>query len=196
MRTRINISHATPDEIKNLTTALQRVTYLDAFDDDERHPRVWVHDSGDMGWESPSITRQRAADLLREFDRLEAGLFDAGTKSMAALNGEAATAIETAREASKQAHPSMLFRGDEDDVPTNDDDALILARYTVEHRADLTPERWALNLETREEGTYEWDVTQISTHPTKDEAQAQARELSALLGVAVGDTVGETFAAQ
>ena len=78
MRTRINIDSATPEEIKNLTTALQNVTHHDFFaDDDLRHPHIWVHDGG-MGWESPSISRQRAADVLREFDRLNAGLFDDG----------------------------------------------------------------------------------------------------------------------
>lgn len=114
MRTRINIDSATPEEIKNLTTALQNVTLRDVFtDEDDRHPHIWVHDGG-MGWESPSISRQRAADVLREFDRLDAGLFDSGLQRER-LELRVKPGETTLREVMKAGGSVVLdeFRGDD-----------------------------------------------------------------------------------
>lgn len=72
MRIQIKADAATPGQVFYLTRAYQR------SGPNVGDPSVRV--TGDtMDWESPLLPREQAATVLREFDRLEAGLFDAGT---------------------------------------------------------------------------------------------------------------------
>lgn len=81
MRIQIKADSATPEQVFNLTRAFQRTLGDDDLPTVMRaEPTVTVLGSA-MGWETPPITRRRAASILREFDRLEAGLFDAGTEA-------------------------------------------------------------------------------------------------------------------
>lgn len=87
MRIQLKADSATPTEVYSLTSAYQRTQGTDDLPTLMRtEPTVTAAGNNTMGWESPLITRRRAADVLREFDRLESGLFDTGTGTPTVLD--------------------------------------------------------------------------------------------------------------
>lgn len=77
MRTTIKIDSATPAEVYHLTLAFQRTRDMGLPQQLCTEPRVTVAGVA-MGWESPAMSGERAVAVMREFDRLERGLFDDG----------------------------------------------------------------------------------------------------------------------
>lgn len=83
MRIRIVADSATQQQAYNLTLAFQRTlafelpTNLTPEHGEAPAPTVTVGGSA-MGWKSPYLTHEHARALMREFSRLEAGLFDHG----------------------------------------------------------------------------------------------------------------------
>lgn len=76
MRVRITLDSATPQEVYDYTLAFQRTLGLaDLPKQITDEPTVRVLGSA-MTWTSPALTREHAAALLDEAERLAMGLFD------------------------------------------------------------------------------------------------------------------------